>query len=33
VKPRHTIITGDEDFRIYRRSKREAIPLLCLPKK
>ena len=32
--PRHTLITVDEeDFRIYRRNKREAIPLLCPPKK
>lgn len=28
--PRHTVITVDEtDFRVYRRNKREAIPLLC----
>jgi uncharacterized protein len=27
--PRHTLITVDEDFRVYRRNKREAIPLLC----
>lgn len=31
--PRHTVITTDEDFRVYRRNKREAIPLLCPPKK
>jgi hypothetical protein len=31
--PRHTIITVDEDFRVYRRNKREAMPLLCPPKK
>jgi predicted nucleic acid-binding protein len=32
--PRHTLITVDEDdFRVYRRNKREAIPLLCPPKK
>ena len=32
--PKHTIITVDEDdFRVYRRNKREAIPLLCPPKK
>lgn len=31
---RHTIITIDEeDFRVYRRNKREAIPLLCPPKR
>ncbi|MFZ0735201.1 MAG: PIN domain-containing protein [Candidatus Sulfotelmatobacter sp.] len=30
--PRHTVITVDEsDFRIYRRNKREVIPLLCPP--
>jgi len=32
--PRHTVITVDEDdFRVYRRNKREAIPLLCPPKR
>ena len=31
--PHHTLITADEDFRVYRRNKREAIPLLCPPKK
>jgi predicted nucleic acid-binding protein len=32
--PRHTVVTVDEDdFRVYRRNKREAIPLLCPPKK
>jgi predicted nucleic acid-binding protein len=31
--PRHTVITVDEDFRVYRRNKREAIPLLTPPKK
>ena len=32
--PRHALITVDEeDFRVYRRNKREAIPLLCPPKK
>jgi hypothetical protein len=31
--PRHSIITVDqEDFRVYRRNKREAIPLICPPK-
>jgi predicted nucleic acid-binding protein len=30
--PRHSIITVDRaDFRIYRRNKREAIPLICPP--
>jgi predicted nucleic acid-binding protein len=30
--PRHLVITVDEsDFRIYRRNKREVIPLLCPP--
>ena len=30
--PRHTVITVDEeDFRIYRRNNREAIPILCPP--
>ncbi len=31
--PRHTVITSDDDFRVYRRNKREAIPLLSPPKK
>ena len=32
--PKHTVITVDEaDFRVYRRNKREAIPLLCPPGK
>jgi predicted nucleic acid-binding protein len=31
--PNHTIITVDADFRVYRRNKREAIPLLTPPKK
>jgi uncharacterized protein len=31
--PRHAVITIDEDFRVYRRNKREAIPLLSPPKK
>jgi predicted nucleic acid-binding protein len=31
--PRHTVITVDEsDFRVYRRNKREIIPLLCPPR-
>jgi predicted nucleic acid-binding protein len=31
--PRHTVITVDEtDFRVYRRNKRETIPLLCPPR-
>lgn len=30
--PRHPVITTDrEDFRTYRRNKREAIPLICPP--
>jgi len=32
--PRHILITVDEeDFRVYRRNKRGAIPLLCPPKR
>lgn len=32
VYPRHTVITVDRaDFRVYRRNKRETIPLLCPP--
>ena len=30
--PRHSVITVDiEDFRIYRKNKREAIPIICPP--
>lgn len=30
--PRHTVVTVDAtDFRIYRRNKRERIPILCPP--
>lgn len=30
--PRHVVVTVDEsDFRVYRRNKREVIPLLCPP--
>jgi len=33
LHPRHVVITVDEsDFRVYRRNKREAIPLLCPPR-
>lgn len=32
LHPRHSVITTDRaDFRIYRRHKREAIPLICPP--
>lgn len=32
LHPHHVILTTDEsDFRVYRRNKREAIPLLCPP--
>jgi uncharacterized protein len=32
--PRHSVITIDrKDFRVYRRNKREAIPLLCPPER
>jgi predicted nucleic acid-binding protein len=31
--PRHVVITVDEsDFRLYRRNKREMIPVLCPPR-
>ncbi len=30
--PKHSVVTVDrEDFRIYRRNKRETIPLICPP--
>jgi len=32
VYPRHRVITVDaDDFRVYRRNKREIIPILCPP--
>jgi uncharacterized protein len=32
--PKHSVITIDRvDFRIYRRNKREAIPMLCPPER
>ena len=31
--PHHTLITVDAGFRVYRRNKREVIPLLCPPRK
>ena len=32
--PKHSVITIDRaDFRIYRRNKREAIPILCPPER
>lgn len=32
IYPRHSVITVDrDDFRVYRRNKREAIPLICPP--
>lgn len=34
LHPRHVVITvGESDFRIYRRNGREAIPLLCPPRR
>jgi uncharacterized protein len=32
VHPRHTLLTVEEDFRVYRRNKREIIPILCPPR-
>lgn len=32
LHPRHSVITVDGDFRLYRRNKRETIPLICPPK-
>lgn len=31
VYPKHSVITVDADFRVYRRNKREAIPLIFPP--
>lgn len=33
IYPQHLVITVDEsDFRVYRRNKRETIPILCPPR-
>ena len=33
IYPRHSVITIDEsDFRVYRKNKRETIPLICPPR-
>ena len=29
--PKHSVITVDRDFRVYRRNKREVIPMICPP--
>lgn len=29
LQPRYSVITVDGDFRIYRRNKREVIPVIC----
>jgi predicted nucleic acid-binding protein len=31
LHPKHSVVTVDGDFRIYRRNKREVIPLICPP--
>jgi len=32
LNPRHRVVTVDcEDFRVYRRNKREVVPLVCPP--
>jgi uncharacterized protein len=31
--PKHSIITVDEDFRVYRRNKREVIPTISPPRR
>jgi predicted nucleic acid-binding protein len=31
LHPKHNVITVDEDFRVYRRNKREVIPLISPP--
>jgi predicted nucleic acid-binding protein len=32
LHPRHSVVTVDrEDFRVYRRNKREVIPIICPP--
>jgi predicted nucleic acid-binding protein len=31
LHPRHSVLTVDKDFRVYRRDKREVIPLIAPP--
>lgn len=31
LHPKHSVVTIDGDFRVYRRNKREVIPLICPP--
>ena len=31
--PKHSVITADKDFRIYRRNKREVIPTISPPRR
>lgn len=33
LHPKHSIITVDEDFRVYRRNKREVIPVISPPRR
>lgn len=33
LHPKHSVITADEDFRVYRRNKREVIPLISPPRR
>ena len=33
LHPKHSVITVDEDFRLYRRNKREVIPLISPPRR
>ena len=34
IYPRHSVITVDrDDFRVYRRNKRDTIPLICPPER
>jgi uncharacterized protein len=34
LHPRHSVVTVDRaDFKVYRRNKRETIPILCPPEK
>jgi predicted nucleic acid-binding protein len=34
LNPRHSVVTVDRaDFRVYRRNKRETIPLVCPPER
>jgi len=33
IYPKHEVLTVDSDFTVYRRNKREPIPIVCPPRR